>query len=61
MRQKKQKNVTSIAYFIYIFIPESVKMFDHDLKQDFLKPGFEESIRDIGKQMKPQDTDLDGE
>ncbi|XP_041776612.1 uncharacterized protein LOC121596067 [Anopheles merus] len=40
---------------------ESVKMFDHDLKQDFLKPGFEESIRDIGKQMKPQDTDLDGE
>uniref|UniRef100_A0AAG5DX19 Uncharacterized protein n=1 Tax=Anopheles atroparvus TaxID=41427 RepID=A0AAG5DX19_ANOAO len=40
---------------------ENAKLFDHDLKQDFLKPGFEEAVRDIGKQMKPQDTDLDGE
>lgn len=40
---------------------ENAKMFDHDLKQDFLKPGFEEAVRDLGKQMKPQDTDLDGE
>uniref|UniRef100_A0A182PDG0 Zinc finger CHCC-type domain-containing protein n=1 Tax=Anopheles epiroticus TaxID=199890 RepID=A0A182PDG0_9DIPT len=40
---------------------ENVKLFDHDLKQDFLKPGFEEAIRDMDKQVKPQDTDLDGE
>ncbi|XP_035914858.1 uncharacterized protein LOC118513341 [Anopheles stephensi] len=38
---------------------DSVKLFDHDLKQDFLKPGFEEA--DVGKHAKRQDTDLDGE
>ncbi|XP_050078120.1 uncharacterized protein LOC126565024 [Anopheles maculipalpis] len=39
---------------------ENVRMFDHDLKQDFLKPGFEEA-EDGGKHVKRQDTDLDGE
>uniref|UniRef100_A0A182MD37 Uncharacterized protein n=2 Tax=Anopheles culicifacies TaxID=139723 RepID=A0A182MD37_9DIPT len=38
---------------------DNVKMFDHDLKQDFLKPGFEQA--EIGKDVKRQDTDLDGE
>uniref|UniRef100_A0A1Y9HDL3 Uncharacterized protein n=1 Tax=Anopheles funestus TaxID=62324 RepID=A0A1Y9HDL3_ANOFN len=38
---------------------DNAKMFDHDLKQDFLKPGFEEP--ETGKDVKRQDTDLDGE
>uniref|UniRef100_A0A182Q2X9 Uncharacterized protein n=1 Tax=Anopheles farauti TaxID=69004 RepID=A0A182Q2X9_9DIPT len=40
---------------------ENAKLFDHDPKQDFLKPGFEDAIRAADKEMKPQDTDLDGE
>lgn len=37
------------------------KPFDFDLKQDFLKPGFEEEIKKDLKKEKLQDTDLDGE
>uniref|UniRef100_A0A2Y9D1F3 Uncharacterized protein n=1 Tax=Anopheles dirus TaxID=7168 RepID=A0A2Y9D1F3_9DIPT len=40
---------------------ENAQLFDHDPKQDFLKPGFEDAIRAADKEMKPQDTDLDGE
>lgn len=37
------------------------KPFDFDLKQDFLKPGFEEEIKKDLKKEKLLDTDLDGE
>uniref|UniRef100_A0A8D8MX36 (northern house mosquito) hypothetical protein n=1 Tax=Culex pipiens TaxID=7175 RepID=A0A8D8MX36_CULPI len=37
------------------------KPFDFDLKQDFLKPGFEEEIKKELKKEKMLDTDLDGE
>uniref|UniRef100_A0A8D8KXV0 (northern house mosquito) hypothetical protein n=1 Tax=Culex pipiens TaxID=7175 RepID=A0A8D8KXV0_CULPI len=37
------------------------KPFDFDLKQDFLKPGFEEEIKKDLKKEKMLDTDLDGE
>ncbi|XP_055546597.1 uncharacterized protein LOC129730952 [Wyeomyia smithii] len=40
---------------------DSFKTFDHDLKQDFLKPGFEEEIKKEFKKEKLIDTDLDGE
>lgn len=40
---------------------ETLKTFDHDLKQDFLKPGFEEEIKKELKKEKLLDTDLDGE
>lgn len=40
---------------------DDVKGFDLDLKQDFLKPGFEEEIKKDLKKEKLLDTDLDGE
>lgn len=40
---------------------ESVKPFDRSLKQDFLKPGFENEIKKELQKEKRLDTDLDGE
>ncbi|XP_053694652.1 uncharacterized protein LOC128742343 [Sabethes cyaneus] len=40
---------------------ESLKTFDHDLKHEFLKPGFEEEIKKDLKKENLVDTDLDGE
>lgn len=42
-------------------LSENFSTFDHDLKQDFLKPGFEEEIKKELKKEKLLDTDLDGE
>lgn len=40
---------------------DTFKSLDHDLKQDFLKPGFEKEIQKDLKNGKLLDTDLDGE
>lgn len=40
---------------------ETVKPFDRNLKQDFLKPGFEDEIKKELQKEKRLDTDLDGE
>ncbi|XP_058452656.1 uncharacterized protein LOC131431143 [Malaya genurostris] len=43
------------------FDSDAVKSFDHNLKQDFLKPGFEDEIKKDLKKENLIDTDLDGE
>lgn len=40
---------------------DTVKPFERDLKQDFLKPGFEDEIKKELQKEKRLDTDLDGE
>uniref|UniRef100_A0A023ENB7 Uncharacterized protein n=1 Tax=Aedes albopictus TaxID=7160 RepID=A0A023ENB7_AEDAL len=42
-------------------LDETAKPFDRDLKQDFLKPGFENEIKKELQKEKRLDTDLDGE
>ncbi|XP_053672141.1 uncharacterized protein LOC128722498 [Anopheles nili] len=40
---------------------ETGRAFDRDMKLDFLKAGYDEPTRHADKQMKPQNSDLDGE
>lgn len=46
---------------VFACIADTVKPFERDLKQDFLKPGFEHEIKKELQKEKRLDTDLDGE